>query len=390
MRDDRSVALVVSCLSEGLLLVDGDRVERLDHVPSAGLAVGLRGIARAVHQPAENADNGEILMERGRRLRVAGLRDVHEVAWDDDLLACVSTLSNAVLWVDRRGEVVRRWQAAGEGDCWHLSGITVHGGRALVTAFGRFGRHRDWAEQARGGLGLVVEVPSGRVVGRGLSSPHSPRVLAGTLAVCDSARGELRVGSRHVRFGGWTRGLAATVDGLVVGVSAPRGSRGHAYLAFLRLSDLALLRRIPLPAREVFDIAELPAGRARTLARPGPTLGTTAPFSPSDLRAAVACPRRLRLPQSMLSDVPCVITNVGSSPLRSAPPYAVAVVAAWEPESRALWSPLPRSLEPGGCVSMRVRALAPRRPGRYELVIRVVQEGVAWFDGAARTEVTVD
>ena len=74
------MALLVSCLDEGLLLVEGDRIERIDGVPSAGLAVGRFGGARAVHDPAETTRVGEILLERGRRLSVAGLLDAHELA----------------------------------------------------------------------------------------------------------------------------------------------------------------------------------------------------------------------------------------------------------------------------------------------------------------------
>src|SRR5215210_7449655 len=107
MGDDRPVAFVVSCLSEGLLLVDGDRVERLDYLPSSGLANGGSSTARALHDPAETATAGTILTPNDRSLRVPGLADVHELAWDGDLLACVSTLTNDVLWVDRKGGIAR-------------------------------------------------------------------------------------------------------------------------------------------------------------------------------------------------------------------------------------------------------------------------------------------
>ena len=74
-----------------------------------------------------------------------GLADPHDLAWDGELLVAVSTLGNAVLWIDSKGVVVRRWSPPGTGDCWHLNGVAVHEGRVLVTAFGRFARHREWA-----------------------------------------------------------------------------------------------------------------------------------------------------------------------------------------------------------------------------------------------------
>jgi Domain of unknown function (DUF4915) len=314
---------------------------------------------------------------------------VHELAWSGDLLACVSTLANAVLWIDPRGRVVRRWQAPGEGDCWHLSGIAAAGDTVLVTAFGRFGSHRGWAEADRNDTGFVVELPSGRIVARGLSSPHSPRLVAGQLAVCDSGRGELVVGGRRVSLGGWTRGVAVAEDELAVGVSARRGSGGRAHVAVLRRSDLEVSRRVALPAREVFDVASLTAERAKALARQGPVELPTFPLRPADLRAAIEGPAGLRLAPGALATAVCTVTNLGSARFASALPHPIALVAAWRSAGRALWSPLPHSLEPGERSAVLFRLMAPRRPGRHDLELRLVQEGVAWLDGVARAEVTV-
>jgi hypothetical protein len=380
---------VVSCLAEGLLLVDGGRVERLDHLPSAGLAAGTPVTARALHDPAETATEGRILLANGRTLVVPGLMDTHELAWAGDLLACVSTLKNQVLWVDHLGRVVRRWQAMGEGDCWHLSGIASAGTSALVTAFGRFGVHRDWAEADRDGAGFVLELPSGRQVAGGFSSPHSPRLVDGALAVCDSGRGELVVGSRRVRLGGWTRGLAVTQAALVVGVSAPRGTGGQAQLAFVRRSDLSVARRVPLPAREVFDVAEMSRADAEALARSGAPPRPTEPLRVRDLRALVEAPGALLLERGAVATVCCGVTNLGGATLRSAPPHPICLVSSWQPEGRALWSPLPEPLGPAERGSVRSRLAVPARPGRYVLQLRLVQEGVAWLDDEKSVAVTV-
>jgi hypothetical protein len=383
------VALVVSCLTEGLLLVDGGCVEHVDHVPTAGLAVGLLGAARALHEPSETALAGDLILEGGRRLRIPGLVDVHELTWDGELLACVSTLTNEVLWADRSGRVVRRWGAPGQGDCWHLSGLVAHRGHLLVTAFGRFARHRDWAEADRDREGLVVEANSGRVVRRRLSSPHSPRVVGGRLAFCDSGRGDLVVGDRRVHLGGWTRGLTIVDDDLVVGVSAPRGTEGLARLVRVRASDLAPVGRVDLPVREVFDIATLSRERARALALPASEAMTMPALRPTDLRAALEVPRALTLAPGALADVDCTVTNLACAPLATARPFPIHVVSRWTPSSRALWSSLPGVLEPGRSTVLQTRVLAPAGPGRYTLEIGLVQEGVAWLDGAARAEVCV-
>ena len=389
MRDDRPVAFAVSCLSEGLLLVDGERVERLDSVPSAGLRPRAARLRARRARPVRDGCG-----RRGHRRRAAGfawpgLRDAHELAWDGELVAGVATLANAVRWFDRRGRVVRSWRAPGSGDCWHLSGIAVDRDRQAVSAFGRFRRHRDWAEVKRDGAGFVLELPSGRVLLGGLDSPHSPRFVDGALAVCDSGRGELVVGGRRVRIGGWTRGLAVTRSLFVVGVSARRGEVGRAHLALVRRSDLALVRRIALPVREVFDIVELAPDRARRLALPAPDTVPTAPLRPADLRASIAAPWALRVRAGALHDVRCIVTNLGSEVLRGDPPHPVEIVARWVPAGRALWSPLPGALRPGEQVDLPVRVLAPGQAGAYTLELRAVQAGVAWLDGRASVEVTV-
>jgi hypothetical protein len=389
MRNDRPVAFVVSSLTEGLLLVDGDSVEHLDRIPTTGLADGPHGVARAVHDPAETATDGWILFSGGAERRVPGLADAHELAWSGDLLGCVSTLENAVLWADRRGRVVRRWQAPGRGDCWHLNGLTTVGTGALATAFGRFPSHRDWAESDRDGAGVVVELPGGRIVASGLSCPHSPRLVGGRLAVCDSGRGELVVGDRRIGLGGWTRGLAVTESELVVGVSAARAAAGRAHLAVLRRSDLRVARRIRLPVREVFGVLELSPARARALARPGPSPARTTPLRPADLRVAIEPPPPLRLEPGALATVTCTVTNLGSARLASTPPHPVALVASWSSAGRALWSPLARPLGPGERRAVRARLLAPTEPGAHVLELRLVQEAVAWLEGVALVEVMV-
>jgi hypothetical protein len=344
---------------------------------------------RAVHEPAETAEAGELLFAGGRGVGVEGLRDVHEVAWDGERLACVSTLTNEVLWVDRNGDVQHRWRAPGEGDCWHLSGISSAPNGVLVTAFGRFEAHRDWAEAMRAGRGFVLEIPSGRVRASGLTSPHSPRLIDDVLAVCDSGREALLVGSRRVELGGWTRGLAVSETHLVVGVSASRGRAGQAQLVLLRRSDFSITSRIPLPVREVFDVAEAEPEAARALAAGRATPERSVPLGLRDLRCAVEASSVLELGAHTLTTVRCAVTNLGSAVLAGWPPHPVSLVAAWEPRARALWSPLVRPIEPGGREVLPVRVLAPSRPGEFELVLRLAQVGVAWLDGEARVRVTV-
>lgn len=392
------MSVIVSCLSEGLLLVDGGRVETLDGLPTAGLAIGSRLIARARHDPAETALDGDVLLYGAagleRTMRIDGLADAHDVAWDGGLLACVSTLRNAVLRV-RDGRVVERKALPGEGDCHHLSGLVRHRGRLLVTSFGCFRGHRDWAEAPRDGAGLLVDVDSGVTVLDGLHSPHTPRLLGDGLALCDSGRSALLVldcnyrPRRRVLLRGWTRGIAATSRAVYVGESARRGEPGTASLAVLRRRDLALVARLPLPVREVYDLAVLSPARARELATPYRPPVPMAALRLADLRAEVTAPVGLALRPGALADVHCTVTNRARVPLATAPPHPVSVAATWTPAGRALWSPLPGRLEPGEQTRCRVRVLAPARPGRYRLELGVVQEGVSTLAGSASVEATV-
>ena len=57
-----------------------------------------------------------------------------------------------------------------------------------------------------------------------------------------------------------------------------------------------------------------------------------------------------------------------------------------------LRTPLPHDLRPGDAVELNAAIQAPERPGRYTLVMTLVQEGVAWFserDGAITVPVQV-
>src|SRR5262249_53956483 len=77
--------------------------------------------------------------------------------------------------------------------------------------------------------GCVLEVPSGKVVARGLAMPHSPRLYDGRLWVLDSGRGQLALvdpGTGQVRpvaeVPGYTRGLAFFGPFAFVGLSRIR------------------------------------------------------------------------------------------------------------------------------------------------------------------------
>ena len=391
--------IAVSCLDEGLVLLKGGCVEQIDCFPTTGLASAGGCIARARFDPAETARTGEVLLYGpdglDKRLAVPGLADPHDLAWDGELLVAVSTLGNAVSWLDGGGHVVRRWEPPGTGDCRHLNGVAVHAGRVLVTAFGRFARHREWAVRSRSGLGILLDAASDTVVAGGFSSPHSPRVVDGRVLLCDSGRSDLvaltpggRVG-RRVRLSGWTRGIAVAGDHVYVGESVRRGEDGLASVAVLSRAGLALVDRVELPVREVYDLLAMPTGTTRMLATSPPSQPLMSALPSADLRVAICLDELRPLRRGELADVRCSVTNLGRAPLATAPPHPVSIASRWEAPTRCLWSPLPGAIRAGQTARCTVRLLAPERPGRQELHLALVQEGVAWLAGGVAATVEV-
>ena len=96
----------------------------------------------------------------------------------------------------------------------HLNGLAIQDGRVRwVTAFGTTDTPQGWREAKSNGV--ILEVPSGEVIARGLSMPHSPRWYAGKLWVLESGRGTVAtvdpgtgVVSTVAELPGFTRGLA--------------------------------------------------------------------------------------------------------------------------------------------------------------------------------------
>jgi hypothetical protein len=384
--------IAVSCLDEGLLLLDGGRVEQIDRLPTTGLAWSGSRIARARFDPGETTRTGEILLYGpgglDTRLSLAGLADPHDLAWDGELLVAVSTLGNAVAWLDAAGHIVRRWDPPGIGDCWHLNGVAVHAGRVLATAFGRFARHREWAVRPREGRGVLLDAASGSVIAAGFSSPHSPRVVEGRLLLCDSGRSDLVVLARsgrverRLRLSGWTRGIAVGDEHVYVGESVRRGEAGSATVAVLTRDRLTLVDRVELPAREVYDLVALPRGTTRALATPSPPQLRMPALASSDLQASIHLDDLPPLRHGEPADIHCRVTNLGRAPLATALPHPISIAAGWDaPSARCLWSPLPRAISAGETVRCTARLLAPERPGRHQLHLTLVQEGVAWLAG---------
>lgn len=173
---------------------------------------------------------------------------------------------------------------AGEDRC-HLNGLAMRNGEpAFVTAVGISDVADGWRDQRVGG-GVVMNVPEGEIVCRGLSMPHSPRLYRDMLWVLNSGTGDLGlVAPDSGRFEpltwlpGYARGLAFIDHFAVVGLSAPRdGTKTFKGLPLddrlaeknsspwcaiividLRSFDLVHWLRFDGVVKELYDIALLP------------------------------------------------------------------------------------------------------------------------------------
>ncbi len=101
-----------------------------------------------------------------------------------------------------------------------------------ATSLGTTDVPRGWTERKLDG-GVLIDVPSGRIVSHGLCMPHSPRLIGDDLYLVEAGTGTLfRIdrssGARTpvvVGLPGFARGLAEHGGYLFVGLSLMRGSR---------------------------------------------------------------------------------------------------------------------------------------------------------------------
>ena len=255
----QGVSLACTTYQTGKLLLLGRK-------PDAGLAVFERNFTRCMGLWAdgqtlwmssqyqlwrlENALRPGELYQGHDRLYVpklgitTGDLDMHDVAVESDgRVVFVATGFGSLGTTDERYSFAPLWrppflsQLAAEDRC-HLNGLALEAGRCrYVTAVSTSDVADGWRAGRRDG-GIVVEVPGGEVVARGLSMPHSPRVYRGELWVLNSGTGWFgRVDRATGKFApvcfcpGYARGLAFVGDYAVVGLSQPRDQRSFGGLA---------------------------------------------------------------------------------------------------------------------------------------------------------------
>jgi uncharacterized protein (TIGR03032 family) len=234
----------------GMIGWDGRQVTLLfrDFAKPMGLDVSGRALLVATHHQILELANAPLLAYEfldGQPGRYDGLYlpriayhtgdlNVHDVAFGDDGLWMVNTRFSCLASPSRDFSFTPRWrppfitEVVPEDRC-HLNGLAIENGRPrFVTALGETNVVGGWRERKADG-GVVIDVPAGEVVVRGMSMPHSPRLHEGALWVLNSGAGELwRVdldSFRHeivCNLPGYLRGLGFVGSVALIGLSTIR------------------------------------------------------------------------------------------------------------------------------------------------------------------------
>jgi uncharacterized protein (TIGR03032 family) len=177
-----------------------------------------------------------------RSMFFTGTCDLHDMVLDGPRVVAVNTRYSCVCIIDGQHNFTPIWRPpfitefAAEDRC-HLNGMAF-ADRAVryVTMLGMSDQANGWRDGMAEG-GVLMEVPSGRVVAAHLSMPHSPRLFGGRLYLLEGGRG-LLLGvdpssgetRRLTQVPGFAHGLAEYSDVLFVGMSKLRDSRGPRHL----------------------------------------------------------------------------------------------------------------------------------------------------------------
>lgn len=168
---------------------------------------------------------------------ITGECALHDMVFTPEGLLAVNTAYSCICRIDGFHSFVPVWQppwisAIRPGDRCHLNGMAVVNGEVrYATALGTTDTPRGWTPNRLDG-GVLMEVPSGRVVATGLCMPHSPRLIGEDLYILEAGTGTLlRIdrtsGARTpiVSLPGFARGVTVHGGYMFVGLSLMRGSQ---------------------------------------------------------------------------------------------------------------------------------------------------------------------
>jgi uncharacterized protein (TIGR03032 family) len=216
----------------------------------------------------------------------------HEAAWvagtgdgarGKDEFWAVNTRFSCLSALDPKYSFAPHWKptfitALRPEDRCHLNGMAVVDGRVrYATALAETDTPSGWRAVKQNG-GCLIEVPSGRLLARGLSLPHSPRMDGnkifflhsgqGDLATVDSQTGQV---TAVARLPGVSRGLAIHGGYAFIGLSKARPTledvpivadrdklRCGLWVVDLRTGTIAAHLEFSTGVEEIFDVQVLP------------------------------------------------------------------------------------------------------------------------------------
>ncbi len=221
-----------------------------------------------------------------------GQMNVHDMAWGTRGLWVVNTRMSCLCLVDDEFNFRPMWMPPfvtelDPNDRCHFNGMALDGEPRYATAFCPGNRKGAWRDYDTTKVGLLMEVPSGRVILDGLCRPHSPRLHRGQLYVCNSGAGEVlkvdpAAGTFEViaRVPGWARGVAFHGDYMFIGLSKMREARGdgprdlpvlkeatHSGVVVLDLRTNRLVAELKYlsSVEQIYDLLVVPARRPNIL-----------------------------------------------------------------------------------------------------------------------------
>ncbi len=248
---DRPMGLAVD--GHRLALGTRDRIWTLRNAPDIAPQIEPAGRHDACYVP--------------RSCHVTGDIGVHDLAWAGDELWAVNTRFSCLCTLHPDYSFVPRWRPpfvtalAAEDRC-HLNGLAMVDGRpGYATALGETDAAGGWrAGKAAGGC--VIDVPTGEVIARGLSMPHSPRWHDDRLWLLESGTGRLVV----MDAAGGRCEAAAELPGFARGLAM---SGPYAFVGLSKVRESSAMDGVPLAARR----AELKCGVAAVDLRGGRAVG---------------------------------------------------------------------------------------------------------------------
>lgn len=269
MSDLKNTNLIVSCPNEGGLARIQDGIPTyIDSISTTGICVYEDRLFRCIQNSIDTPLKMVVYSRQGKAsVELPDIRDVHDILAYDGKLFVVSTGTNEVFELSADSyEVINRFKFKGKGDAWHLNCLEVYDGSLLLTAFGKFRRHRGYKGKTTG-KGIALDLFTGKIILKGLSQPHSPKIIDGKLFMCDSEkktveRIDLETESRtSIEFDNYTRGIAFSGEYIFVGISSSRNIEQETKSSKVVVLDRKTLERVSeihLRYAEIYSICNVP------------------------------------------------------------------------------------------------------------------------------------